>query len=425
MKDKNSACTICTYKSETPDLILSLCFLYAYGGTNADYFLYLQIQSILCKDKNRVMNNLRILLYMMLLSLAACHPEGTSVKQGLDKAAQLMEQDPDTASIILETIQSSQMNEAQLAEYNLLCTQLNEDKNIPHSSDKQIRQAASYYEKNGNEYQKSKAYYYLACVESDLEQKEEAEIHFKKAIKLAKETEEYDHLAKICKRCSLYYQKYGNFDEALEMERKAYASQLMLNDGKSDSSVILSSALGMFGVMSLLLGLLWKKNRHALSQLDLFKEEILKKDVESDKLILQCNHLEEKYQSLQLHIYESSPVVSKVRQFKERNVLSSKTPSFSEKDWTELLRLQENVYGLVSKLKEIGPKLTEEDLRVCAFLREGVQPACFADLMKLTTETLTRRISRIKTEKLMLANSKESLEDIVKSLGDLSFCARN
>ena len=99
------------------------------------------------------MNNLRILLYMMLLSLAACHPEGTSVKQGLGKAAQLMAQDPDTASIILETIQSSQMNEAQLAEYNLLCTQLNEDKNIPHSSDKQIRQAASYYEKNGNEYQ--------------------------------------------------------------------------------------------------------------------------------------------------------------------------------------------------------------------------------------------------------------------------------
>ena len=102
------------------------------------------------------MNNLRILLYMMLLSLAACHPEGTSVKQGLDKAAQLMEQDPDTASIILETIQSSQMNEAQLAEYNLLCTQLNEDKNIPHSSDKQIKQAASYYEKHGDEYQKSK-----------------------------------------------------------------------------------------------------------------------------------------------------------------------------------------------------------------------------------------------------------------------------
>ena len=39
------------------------------------------------------MNNLRILLYMVVLSLAACHPEGTNVKQGLDKAAQLMEQD--------------------------------------------------------------------------------------------------------------------------------------------------------------------------------------------------------------------------------------------------------------------------------------------------------------------------------------------
>ena len=42
------------------------------------------------------MSNLRILLYVFVLSLAACHPEGTNVKQGLDKAAQLMEQDPDT-----------------------------------------------------------------------------------------------------------------------------------------------------------------------------------------------------------------------------------------------------------------------------------------------------------------------------------------
>ena len=220
----------------------------------------------------------------------------------------------------------------------------------------------------------------------------------------------------VCRRCSLYYQKYGHFDEALEMERKAYASQLMLNDQTGDTKIILSSALGVFGVMSLLLGLLWKKNKFVYSQLTTFKDEMLRKEAESDKLMLQCNYLEEKYQSLQQHIYESSPVVSKVRQIKERSVSPSKVVSFSEKDWSELLRLQEGVYGLVSKLKEISPKLTEEDLRVCAFLREGIQPACFADLMKLTVETLTRRISRIKTEKLMLVSSKESLEDYIKSL---------
>lgn len=362
------------------------------------------------------MNNFRILLYVFALFLVACHPEGANVKQGLDRAAQIMEQDPDTAFIILENIQTNQMNDEQLAEYNLLCTQVNEDKNIHHSSDEQIRQAVSYFEKHGDELQKSKAYYYLACVESDLKQKQEAEIHFKEAIRLAALTEEYDHMAKVCRRCSLYYQKQGNFDEALEMERKAYASQLMLNDSEDHSTTLLSSALGIFGVMSLLLGLLWKKNQHVHSQLDSFREEIQYKNTESDKLLLQCNHLEEKYQSLQLQIYETSPVISKVRQFKERNLLSAKIPSFSEKDWNELLRLQEGVYGLVSKLKEIGPKMTEEDLRVCAFLREGVQPSYFADLMKLTVETLTRRISRIKTEKLMLMNSKESLEDIVKSL---------
>ena len=233
------------------------------------------------------MNNLRILLYVVVLSLAACHPEGTNVKQGLDKAAQLMGQDPDTASIILENIQINQMNEAQLAEYNLLCTQLNEDKNIAHTSDKQIRQAVSYFDQHGNELQKSKAYFYLACVESDLDQKKEAETHFKEAIKLAALTEKYDYVAKVCRRCSLYYQKYGHFDEALEMERKAYASQLMLNDQTGDTKIILSSALGVFGVMSLLLGLLWKKNKFVYSQLTTFKDEMLRKEAESDKLMLQ------------------------------------------------------------------------------------------------------------------------------------------
>ncbi|WP_077154300.1 tetratricopeptide repeat protein [Bacteroides bouchesdurhonensis] len=362
------------------------------------------------------MNKFRILLYVMLLFLVGCHPEGANVKQGLDRAAQIMEQDPDTAFIILENIQTNQMNEAQLAEYNLLCTKVNEDKNLPHSSDEQIRQAVSYFEVNGNQLQKTQAYYYLACVESDLNRKQEAEIHFKKAIKLATLTEDYDYMTKICRRCSLYYQKNGNFDEALEMERKAYASQLMLNDSEDHSTTILSSALGMFGVLSLLLGLLWRKNRYAYVQLNTFKEEIRQKETQSDKLMLQCEYLEEKYQSLQWQIYENSPVITKVRQFKDKNALSTKIPSFTERDWNELLRLQESVYGIISKLKEIGPKLTEEDLRVCAFLREGVPPSCFADLMKLTVETLTRRISRIKTEKLMLVNSKESLEEIVKSL---------
>lgn len=378
------------------------------------FTLYLQKGQF--RKVNATMNNLRILLYVIMLSLAACHPEGSYVRQGLDKAAQIMEQDPDTASVILENIRTSQMNEGQLAEYNLLCTQVNEDKNIPHVSDRQIRQAVAYFEKHGDAFQKSRAYYYLACVESDLAKNHEAEAHFKEAIQLAALTEEYDYVTKVCKRCSLYYQENGNFDEALEMERKAYASQLMLHESENGSSTIIASALGTIGVLALLLGALWKKNQNVRSLLESFRQELQRKTVESDKLLMQCGHLEEKYQSLQWQIYENSSVVAKVRQLKGRSPLSAKTPSFSEKDWNELLRLQEGVYGIVSKLKEIGPRLTEEDLRVCAFLREGVQPSCFADLMKLTVETLTRRISRIKTEKLMLGNSKESLEEIVKSL---------
>jgi hypothetical protein len=81
---------------------------------------------------------------------------------------------------------------------------------------------------------------------------------------------------------------------------------LMLIDSKDRSTVILSSALGVFGAMSLLLGLLWKKHLSVHSQLDTFKEEMQMKEVESDKLAMQCNYLEEKYQSLQQHIYENN-----------------------------------------------------------------------------------------------------------------------
>lgn len=368
------------------------------------------------------MNNLRIVFYVMVLSLAACHPNGTDVRQSLNKAAQLIEQDPDTASVILENIQTSRMNEAQLAEYYLLCTQANENRNIQPSSDQQIRQAVSYFDTHGDKYQKSKSYYYLACVESNLGQENAAKKHFKEAIKYAAFTKEYEYATKLYKRCSAHYQKYGDFDEALKMERKAYASQLMLNDDTTHSTFLLSSGLLLFGAMSLCLGMLWKRKRHIRVQLHTFKEEYRKKNEESDKLALQCRHLEEQYHSLRQHIYENSPVISKVRQFKERNNLSSKSPSFSEKDWSELLCLQEDLYGLTSKLKQITSKLTEEDLKVCAFLREGVQPGSFADLMGLTVETLTRRISRIKTEKLMLGNSKESLETIIKSLSSEFVC---
>ena len=169
------------------------------------------------------------------------------------------------------------------------CTQFNEDKNIPHSSDHQIRQARVLFMSNTeNEIQKSKSLLLSGMCRSDLNQeKERLKLISKKAIRLAAQTEEYEQMTKICRRCSLYYQKYGNFDEALEMERKAYASQLMLIDSKDRSTVILSSALGVFGAMSLLLGLLWKKHLSVHSQLDTFKEEMQMKEVESDNW--RCN----------------------------------------------------------------------------------------------------------------------------------------
>ncbi len=118
------------------------------------------------------MNNLRILLYVVVLSLAACHPEGTNVKTGIRQSRTANGAGPGYSIYYSRKYPDQpQMNEAQLAEYNLLCTQLNEDKNIAHTSDKQIRQAVSYFDQHGNELQKSKAYFYLACVESDLDQK--------------------------------------------------------------------------------------------------------------------------------------------------------------------------------------------------------------------------------------------------------------
>jgi tetratricopeptide (TPR) repeat protein len=262
-------------------------------------------------------------------------------------------------------------------------------------------QSLAYYRQHGTATQLSKACYYLACVESDLSKSEKAEEHFKEAITLATQAEAYALAVKACHRCSLYYQRQANFDEALKMERKAYANQLLLDESRNHSTLLMSSGMLATLLISLMIGAFRRKSQRAHTQL----------------VALQCEHLEEKCRALQASMYELSPVIAKVRRFKERDVpTSGRQPSFTESDWSELLRLQEMLYGFVSKLKTIGPKLTEEDIRVCAFLREGVQPACFAALLQLTPETLTRRISRIKTEKLMLTNGKESLEETVKAL---------
>ncbi|MDR0892388.1 MAG: tetratricopeptide repeat protein [Mediterranea sp.] len=348
------------------------------------------------------MKHLLILPYLFALSLMACHPAASGVKHGLDKAARLITQDPDTASVILESIRSDRMDEAQLAQYNLLCTQADEEKNIPHTSARRMRQAVDYYSNHGTPLQRSKAYFYLACVESDLSESTEAESYFQQAISLATQADEYGLAVKACRRCSLYYQKQKRYDEALTMERKAYANQLLLNaDDGGRGLWMMSSGLLAVCLLMLSIGALWRKSQRAHIQL----------------LTMRCGLMEEKYQQLQTQVYEHSSVVAKVRRFKERDPLArGRQPAFGEADWNELLRLQEEVFGFVGKLKALGPKLTEEDLRVCAFLREGVPPACFSDLLKLTPETLTRRISRIKTEKLMLVGEKASLEEVVKAL---------
>ncbi len=115
--------------------------------------------------------------------------------------------------------------------------------------------------------------------------------------------------------------------------------------------------------------------------------------------------------SLQRSLYNTDPIVYKIRTFNDR----PEQAALSEQEWHAYLSLLEDIFHFISRLKHDYVSLTDNDIRICALLKEGVQNRHIASIMALTQESLSATIENIKHEKMNLEGQQKTLEDIMKA----------
>ncbi|MDR0658594.1 MAG: hypothetical protein LBG18_06645 [Mediterranea sp.] len=111
------------------------------------------------------------ILYSLLFAslFISCRQEIIENQQLLEADA-LMENHPDSALILLESIQEpAKMKKADQALYALLLTQAHDRNEITHTDDSLIQMAVDHYKHGGNVYRKAQSLYYLGCVYEDMD----------------------------------------------------------------------------------------------------------------------------------------------------------------------------------------------------------------------------------------------------------------
>lgn len=119
--------------------------------------------------------------------------------------------------------------------------------------------------------------------------------------------------------------------------------------------------------------------------------------------------------SLQKSSYNTSGVVSKIRSINSKSDLFIDKPSLSEQEWHAYFNSLEDTFHFISRLKRSYPKLTNDEIRICALMKEGVAAAHISSIMNISLEVLSKQIQRIKGEKMGLVKHKVSLETIIRS----------
>lgn len=115
------------------------------------------------------------LLSAAVLLLAASCTDDAAVMSELDAAEFVMEDYPETALAILDTMQRSRLVSREAAARHALLYSQALDKNyVDMTTDSIIRPAVEYYSRHGSADERLKAQYYLGCIYRNLGDPEKA-----------------------------------------------------------------------------------------------------------------------------------------------------------------------------------------------------------------------------------------------------------
>lgn len=176
-------------------------------------------------------------LVICLFALYACDVVH-SPHPALLRAEQVMNEHPDSASMLLDSIHTSTLSGKDYADWCLLITQARDKKYIVHTSDSLIRVACEYYEAHPDPERLMLSYYYMGRVNQVLGDALRAQEYFLKALRHSEISDNIALKARICTNLGMLYTKQELFDAGLEYQLKGLDYLRQVNDTVSQSFVL-------------------------------------------------------------------------------------------------------------------------------------------------------------------------------------------
>lgn len=177
-----------------------------------------------------------ILLFLICIILIfACRKEG-SISPALNQAEVFMEEHPDSALLLLESIPSPEkLTEEKHATWCLLITKAQDKNYVLHTSDSVINVAVRYFEKQKNSNKYAASLYYKGRIFEDQQEIEEATALYLKARDAMDEDGDNCLLFLIHSRLGRTYIYRDMTSDALAAYEKAYTSAALDADSSSMS----------------------------------------------------------------------------------------------------------------------------------------------------------------------------------------------
>ena len=166
-----------------------------------------------------------ITTFILAIVVAAC---GGMADRRLAEAEEIMDNAPDSALVILQSIRPSDLrSEHSRALHSLLITQARSKNYIPIPSDSIIRQTADYFDGTSDTRHRMLAYYYLGDVRLELKSYAPALTAHFEALDLARELDDKFYIAMAARGISQIYHSNYCFSEELEFAKIAYENFLL------------------------------------------------------------------------------------------------------------------------------------------------------------------------------------------------------
>ena len=166
---------------------------------------------------------LSLLSAAVLMLLAVSCADDAAVMSELDAAESVMEDSPETALALLDTMQRSRLvSRKAAARHALLYSQALDKNYIDMTTDSIIRPAAEYYSRHGSADERLKAQYYLGCIYRNLGDSERAMECYVRAERYVDRAEDYRAVGRLYSaRRKIYFDYYDlslSYAEAMKSE---------------------------------------------------------------------------------------------------------------------------------------------------------------------------------------------------------------